>query len=163
MSNTVMFYTKDNPSYKKIDIASREIIKYCLEKKLGVLFNFLGYCDDLIAEINTNFYFIVSDDFIQLNSEFLTISNIMDIDSVSGKKQFCENFYFFDDIYNLLKSFKFKNIGLIVISNNSSSLESCKKKEIQSGRIVDCLYETIIKSKDEKHVYGFSNVSITFK
>ena len=95
MSNLVAFIIKDDLNYKTMDTLSRKIIKYCLNKKFGVLFNFLGYSQELINSLNPKLYFSLSDDFIQLNSEFLTTSNIEDIDSNHGKKLFLKQFAIF--------------------------------------------------------------------
>ena len=64
MSNVVLFYVKDNINYEDMNSISRKIVKYCLKKDLGVSFNFFGYCDEIVKELNPTMYFIVSDDFI---------------------------------------------------------------------------------------------------
>lgn len=62
MSNLVALIIKDDLDYKAMDTLSRKIIKYCLNKKFGVLFNFLGYSQELINSLNPKFYFSLSDD-----------------------------------------------------------------------------------------------------
>ena len=92
------------------------------KKNLGVIFNFLGYGENLIRELNPNFYFSISDDFFQLNSEYLNTTLIKEIDNGKGKKEFCKKFSFFDDISNIVNSFYIKNVSLLISCDGSVGL-----------------------------------------
>ena len=81
---------------------SNKIISFCLDKNIGAIFNFLGYGESLIHEANPTLYFSISDDFLQLNSEYLTTSEIENIECEKGKKEFYDNFSLLDEIYNVL-------------------------------------------------------------
>ena len=158
MSNMVLFFIEDDMDYEKMKHLSKKIIRYCLKKDVGVVFNFLGYGQDLIESIDPKFYFSVSDDFIQLNSEFLTTSDIRSIENDYGKKIFVERFSLFDDIYEILCDSNIKKSKLLISADGSTnSLEEFIVKKIANGSIAETLYESVIEKKDE-YAYDFPNI-----
>lgn len=88
MSSILVFSIRDKIEYENSVKISKKLISYCLSKNLGIIFNFLGYDENLIRSLQSTFYFSISDDFLQLNSEFLTTSDIMGIENEKGKKFF---------------------------------------------------------------------------
>lgn len=162
MSNIVVFLTKDKLSYEKSLKISNRIVSFCLNKNLGAIFNFLGYSETLIQEVDPTLYFSISDDFLQLNSEYLSTSEIKDIERDNGKKEFYEKFSFFDEIYNILVEFELRNISLIISSDGSA--EKISDFEIvasKSRTITEILYNTIINNY-ERYGYGFPTIVINF-
>lgn len=161
MSNLVAFIIKDDLDYKAMDTLSRKIIKYCLNKRFGVMFNFLGYSQELINSLNPKFYFSLSDDFIQLNSEFLTTSNIEDIDSYHGKKLFLKHFAIFDDIFAiLLNDFGLKKISLLIsVDGSADNLEDYSIININSNAVAETLYKSILAMKED-FAYDFPDIVI---
>ena len=161
MSNLVAFIIKDDLNYKTMDTLSRKIIKYCLNKKFGVLFNFLGYSQELINSLNPKLYFSLSDDFIQLNSEFLTTSNIEDIDSNHGKKLFLKQFAIFDDIFAiLLNDFGLKRMSLLIyVDGSADNIEGYSIININSNAVAETLYESVLAMKED-FAYDFPDIVI---
>lgn len=163
MSNVVLFYVKDNINYEDMNSISRKIVKYCLKKDLGVSFNFFGYCDEIVKELNPTMYFIVSDDFIQLNSEFLTTSNIFNIKAESGKIIFSKRFRFFNEIFKIFINNNLKDFGLLIMTDGSSeSINDCEVKKVHSANITETLFGSIIENKD-RFAYDFPNLLIKYE
>ena len=153
MSNLIIFSINEKPNHKKLVTLSKKLIKYCLTKDLGIIFNFLGYSHKLITQLTPSFYFSISDDFLQLNSEYLTTSNIKNIEKTSGKKFFNNKFSFLDDVYNILKNFGIKNITLLISRDDTINDIKEFKRVVKNNRpIVDILYEDII---NRQHEYGY--------
>ncbi len=160
MSKLVVFLIKDKADYEKSVILSKKIISYCLSKNLGVTFNFLGYSQELIHQLNPTLYFSISDDFLQLNSEYLNTSKIVHIEEDIGKKIFCDNFSFFDEIYSILVDLKFNNISLLISSDGSAEkIEDFKVINSESKPITEAIYESIINNK-ETYAYDFPDIIV---
>ena len=162
MSNIVVFIIKDKLSYDKSFMISNKIVSLCLNKNVGAIFNFLGYYETLIHEMDPSLYFSISDDFLQLNSEYLSTSEIENIECDNGKKEFYEKFSFLDEIYNVLVEFELRNISLIISSDGS--IEKICDLEIvasKSRAITEILYNIIIDNH-EKYGYDFPDIIINF-
>ena len=99
MSNMVVFFINDKIKYDKMVYISNSIVNICLNAKKGAIFNFLGYDEDLINQFNNDFYFSISDDFLQLNSNYCNVNDILNIDSYLGRERFKEKFLIFDDVF----------------------------------------------------------------
>jgi len=157
-----MFSIKDDKiKYNDLVKISKQLISFCLNKNLGVIFNFLGYDEELINKLESNFYFSISDDFFQLNSEYLNTSDIEVVESDEGKQTFYKKFSFFDEIYNILIESGINNISLLISCGGSSvELNNFKFKRKKEKSLVEILYETIIEEKDE-YAYGFPEIIIT--
>ena len=162
MSNLVVFLIKDKLSYEKSLMLSNKIISFCLDKNIGAIFNFLGYSETLIRETNPNLYFSISDDFLQLNSEYLSTAEIENIESDSGKKEFYEKFSFFDEIYNILVEFELKNMSLVISSDGSvEKISDLEIVDSKSRTITEILYKNIIDNH-AKYGYDFTDIVINF-
>lgn len=120
MSNLVVFLIKDKITYEQTVAVSNNIVRYCLENNKGALFNFLGYGEDLINQLAPSFYFSISDDFLQLNSNYLSSINNHFVKKTDNEKDFFSKFKFLDDIYALLQSAKIRKIQLLISSDGSS-------------------------------------------
>lgn len=161
MSNLVTFLIKDEINYEKSTFISNEIVSFCLRKNLGAIFNFLGYYENLIHETKPNLYFSISDDFLQLNSEYLSTSEIQQIETEKGKKEFYKKFSFLDEIYEILIKFKLKNISLIILTDGSINTISELEVVNSDKKITEITYNLIIDNP-EKYGYDFPNVIINF-
>ena len=159
MSSLVLFSINDKIKYKETIQLSKQLISYCLNKNLGVIFNFFGYSESLINQLHPNLYFCVSDDFVQLNSEFLSTSEIVHFKSIEGEKAFYEKFHFLDEVLNILIDFGLKEVNLIISCDECENIDNFLKIKKDSKSIVEILYESILSEKD-KHAYGFPNVMI---
>ena len=166
MSNLVLFYIKDNINYEAMDALSRKIVKYCLKNNLGASFNFFGYCDEEVKELNPTMYFILCEDFIQLNSEFLTTQNILNIQEKEGKDIFLKTFACFTEIFELLSKNNLKDFGLLIERSGIcwpiKSINDCEIKKVHSTNITEILYNSIIENKD-RFAYDFTNIHIKFE
>lgn len=163
MSKMVVFLIKDKINYEKSLLISKKIILYCLKNDLGSIFNFLGYSENLIIEANPTLYFSISDDFLQLNSEYLNTEKIECIEEEKGKREIYKNFSFLDEIYNILIDFKLGDISLILSSDGSTEkMSDFKSINSDSRKIVEIIYNSIIESKD-KYAYDIPNIIINFK
>lgn len=160
MSKMIVFLIKDEIGYEKSVLLSKRLISYCLDKNFGVMFNFLGYSHDLINKFTPSLYFSISDDFLQLNSEFLSTSNILYINEIEGKKEFCEKFSVLDDIYNILLNYKILNIKLL-ISSESKKINDFITVNCNSQKVTEIIYDSII-SNAENYAYDFPDLIINF-
>lgn len=160
MSALVTFFIKDDVEYTKSCKISKAIITYCLKNNKGAIFNYLGYSETLVSSIKSNFYFSISDDFLQLNSEFLTTQNIASILSKRGRKSFNKKFAFFDDVFDILQAYGLSNISLCVTKDGSvDSIDDFLEIKKQDKRYVDLLYDDII-SRSNIFAYDFTTVII---
>lgn len=162
MSNIVVFLVKDKLSYEKSLMISNKIVSFCLNKNVGAIFNFLGYRETLIHEADPTLYFSISDDFLQLNSEYLSTAEIENIECDNGKKEFYEKFSFLDEIHNVLVEFELKNISLIISSDGS--IEKISDLEIVASKtrtITEILYNIIVDNH-EKYGCDFPDIVINF-
>ncbi len=57
MSTLLVYSIKDDINYEQSASLSKKLVSYCLDKNLGVIFNFLGYSEDLISQLDSNLYF----------------------------------------------------------------------------------------------------------
>lgn len=161
MSTLLVYSIKDNINYEELVNLSKKLVYYCLDKNLGVIFNFLGYSEDLINQLDSNLYFTISDDFLQLNCEYITTSRIENIEKEEGKWTFLSEFSVLDDIYNMLIAFGLKNISLLISCDGSvTTLEEFKVKKKGSLTITEILYKSIIEEKD-MYAYDLPNIIIT--
>lgn len=156
MSALVAFVIKDDIKYEKLVELSKDLISYSLKNNIGVIFNFLGYAEELMRSLNAGLYFSVSDDFLQLNSEFLTVSEINDLESEQGKHYFYEKFTFLDNIYKRLIEFGCKKIEFIISCNGNPECitDEFLIKDKGGKAIVEILYDALIEVKD-KFAYSF--------
>jgi len=152
MSNLVLFTINDRLSYDQMLSLSNGLVELCLEKQKGVIFNFLGYEEDFIKKIDANFYFSISDDFLQLNSEFCDVCDILDLNSKEGKTKFVKKFSIFDEIYLFLIKNKVKNCKLYISDQDYDLSEY--KKVYYTGTITDCLYDYILTTEAESYSFG---------
>lgn len=165
MSNLVMFSIQDEIDYFNKVRLSELLIDYCLLNKKGVIFNFLGYSEDFISELHPHFYFSVSDDFIQLNSEFMTTCDIENIQNAKGKEKFIEKFSFLSDIFQILVDFGLLNFSLVIACDGSDDdIEDFDTKYINetTSSLTDVLYDHII-NMSHYYAYEFSNVIISYQ
>lgn len=161
MSALVGFFIKDDVEYTKSCEISKTIINYCLENNKGAIFNFLGYSEPLISSMNSHFYFSLSDDFLQLNGEFLTTQNIASILSKQGREAFNKEFSCFDDLFNILQNYGLSNISLVITKEaNVESIDEFIIIKKQNKRYVDLLYEDIV-SRSNIFAYDFTTLLIT--
>lgn len=160
MSKMLAFLIKDKINYETSVSLSKKLVLYCLEKNYGVIFNFLGYSQNLINEFSPSLYFSISDDFLQLNSEFLTTSYIERIEEQEGKKEFCKNFSILDDIYSILQSYKIGDIKLL-ISTDSEEINDFISANCDSRKVAEVIYDAII-SNAAIYAYDFPNMIINF-
>lgn len=158
MSKMLAFLIKEKINYETSILLSKKLVLHCLEKNYGVIFNFLGYSQKLIKEFSPSLYFSISDDFLQLNSEFLTTSYIECIEDKEGKKEFCENFSILDDIYSILQSYKIGNIKLL-ISTDSEEINDFISVNCDSRKVTEIIYDAIISNAD-MYAYDFPNMII---
>ena len=79
MSKTVAFFLHEDIKFEKLIELSNKLVSYCLNKKLGIIFNHLDWKTQFIKELDSNFYFIITDNFFEYNCDFLTAKNILDI------------------------------------------------------------------------------------
>lgn len=160
MSNIVLFSIVDNISYKKMHKLSNSLVKLSLLKKKGIIFNFLGYDEELIRRFNLSFYFSVSDDFLQLNSNFCNVCDILHLKSKNGKNKFKKKFAIFDDIYLHLLNNKINEFILIISDQDA---EVCDFTELTFNQDLpsDILYDYILTKENDS--YSFGAVIIRFK
>ena len=160
MSNLMIFAIKDNLKYDQSVLLSKKIISYCLNKNLGAIFNFLGYCDELIDQLGATMYFSISDDFIQLNSEYLSTSNINHIKQDSGKQKFIDKFSFLNEICDILCNFGLTKICVLISPDGGvHSIDDLKAVDKNTELLTDVLYQGILESHD-KYAYDFPNMII---
>ena len=160
MSNLVVFFVDDKLSYQTQNKLSRELVLYSLKRGIGVIFDFEGYADNIIQQMNSLLYFSVTDDFIQLNSMFLETGYKPYFNNSKGKKKFFKDFGFFDEIYSVLKKYGIKTIKLIVSHDGSvDDIKDLKVVDKKDKSIVQILYDDIIEEKD-KCAYGFTDLLI---
>lgn len=159
-----MFSIRDEIDYTKQVALSKLLINYCLSNGKGVIFNFLGYSENLLSELQPNFYFSVSDDFIQLNSEYMTTADINNIEKAVGREEFKKKFIFLDDIFDILVNFGLINFSLIVACDGSD--DDVNSFDIVSTNttprlITDILYAHVINNSSS-YCYDFSNIIINY-
>ena len=56
-----------------------------MKKSLEIIFNSLEQTTNFVEELNSNFYFIITDNFFEHNFDFLTTKNILNINKKDGK------------------------------------------------------------------------------
>jgi len=155
MSNILLFSIKDNIDYFKMVKISNSLVKLCINHKKGVIFNFLGYDNDLINRINDNYYFSISDDFLQLNSEFLTVEDILFLDTNKGKEEFTKKFSILDEVCLLLKKNNINKYDLIISDQDANFSDYIIISKIKSLP-TKFLYEYILTKKE--NAYSFDSV-----
>jgi len=72
MSNLILFGFNGHNDYDFLKKITNKLTRLALKNNKGIVFYFEGYGEDLINLLNFDFYFSVSDDFFQLNSNFVT-------------------------------------------------------------------------------------------
>lgn len=165
MSSLVMFSIQDEIDYSNEVILSELLINYCLLNKKGVIFNFLGYSEKLINELHPHFYFSISDDFIQLNSEFMTTCDIENIQNEEGKEKFIEKFSFLNDISQILVEYGLGNFSLIISCDGSDDDLNDFQRELiinHQKPLNEVLYNHIINN-NSNYAFDFSNVIISYQ
>ncbi|MBQ3066983.1 MAG: hypothetical protein IJD18_03035 [Clostridia bacterium] len=162
MSNLVAFLVYDTMEYEEMVAVSKSITKYCLNKDIGAIFNFLGYSEKLITELNPNFYFSISDDFLQLNSEWLSTSSIENIAEEEGKVEFCNKFSFLEDICAILDGYGLQCVKLLVSSSGTESIEDFLLVDAGLEPITNLLYKSVIENH-ATYAYGFPDIIINLK
>lgn len=149
MSNLVTFIvpreegTKHDYSfYKNVSI---QLIKIALKNNKGVIFNFEGYAQDLIDEFDSGFYFSLSDDFLQTNSNFASDFSICDFVTKEDRDKFKNVFHVFDDLANCLVQNKIFNFDLIIdLDGCEKSIDDFEIVHLFSTNISDAIYDTIL-------------------
>ena len=96
-----------------------------------------------------------------MNSEFLTTSNIENIDSNHGKKLFLKQFAIFDDIFAiLLNDFGLKRMSLLIsVDGSADNIEGYSIININSNAVAETLYESILAMKED-FAYDFPDIVI---
>ena len=162
MSNLAMFVIKQQEGldYLKLKKLSSDIVAFCLENDIGVIFNFEGYADKLIKEMDPWIYFEISDDFIQLNAEFLDTTDV-DFMSENAYNDFNSKFYMFDCIFDVLRKYEVQNIDLVISCDGSaetlSDFIAINKNE---DLYISTLYKAIL---DHKDVWAFEFPNLIIK
>ena len=130
-----------------------------MKNDIGAIFNFEGYADGLIKEIDPMLYFEISDDFIQLNAEFLDTTDISFL-SENAEKEFESKFYMFDGIYDILDKHNIEKIDLVISCDGSvDSLSDFIIVNKEDKKYSTLLYKAILDQKD-KWAFEFPNIII---
>ena len=161
MSNLVIFYF-DRARIVDYDHAkqlSDELVKLALANDKGVIFEFLGYDEEFIKSLGDKFYFAVSDDFIQLNSEFMNLCQIDDIGSPSGKETFLQEMKIFDDVSALLRSHGIDKFDLLISADNADCLDDFKIIYADNDCISQTLYRHLLDNLCSNG-YDFTDIII---
>lgn len=160
MSKTVAFFLHEDIKFEKLIELSNKLVSYCLNKKLGIIFNHLDWKTQFIKELDSNFYFIITDNFFEYNCDFLTAKNILDINQNNGKDNFYKSFSIFDEIYDILMDYSIKNISLLISNeSNENSINEFNQIKKENKLYVEILYDLLIK-ENTKYGYDFPNVLI---
>lgn len=161
MSNLVICYfdRKSIIDYNHVKQLSDELVKLALTNDKGIIFEFLGYDEEFIKSLGDKFYFAVSDDFIQLNSEFMNLCKIDDIRSTSGKGQFLQEMKIFDDISALLCSYGISKFDLLISTDNSDCLDDFKIISAKNDSISKVLYHHLLSNLCSNG-YDFTDIII---
>lgn len=153
MSNLVLIYLNKINNYDKMVAISNSLVKISLRHKKGIIFNFLGYDEILINQLDTNFYFSISDDFLQLNSNYCNVNDILDIESTMGKKKFKEKFAILDDVFVCLKKNNITNFSMLISEEfaNKNEFKIITENDIIPSNV---LYKYIVTRKQDSYSFG---------
>ena len=157
MSNLVIFYFNNVYDYDYYKDLSEKIIKVALKNKRGVIFNFEGYAEELIKQLGDVFYFSVSDDFLQLNSEFITQEISLDSDEKNLKNKYSQSMKVFDEITLLLKKNGINKFDLLIDTNEANSMSDFIIIDNSMVKISDTMYEYLTNNQNH---YPFEWASV---
>ena len=159
MSNLILFGFNGHNDYDFLKKITNKLTRLALKNNKGIVFYFEGYGDDLIDLLNFDFYFSVSDDFFQLNSNFVTTEDIIDIETNRGKKLFIKKFKIFDKIAVYLKKEGINDFYFVTDICGVMDIEDFTTISLRSTNITEALYKLITDNPKETS-YNFNDFFI---
>lgn len=145
--------------FNQLNQLAKEIIQYTLNNNLAASFND-DYDEELIKEIGTSNFFLMSDSFLYRHADFLdTTSLFLDGNIDKFRKEFFERFSFFTEIIKILFKFKILAIDIYLDITNCSSIEDFVAIETNQDDFLKDLFDSVIKYANE-YAYGFPTVKL---
>ena len=151
MSNLLLINIVEPIEYDKYRLLSNKLVKCALNNDLGVIFNPFMFDIDLTKQMKQ--YFIISDDFIQINSENIDTWRIKydNINDFAIKLK--NNLAYINEFIEIL--FNFTNQTDIYISNDNVSCENdFEEIRISKENVVNYIVDRTLKE------YGLSILSM---
>ena len=162
MSNILLFSFHPTCEYKQYKKITDGIVRLALKNDKGVIFNFLGYAEELIKSLGYKSYFSVSDDFFELNSEFLTTSDIEKIETQDGEKLFRRKFVVLDRIAHYLKENGIKEFDILIDTCCAEKAEDFTVLTCDGEDITGVLYDYVVAEKDSSAL-DFTSIIVRVK
>ena len=159
MSNLVSYLIKNKSNYSFDKKLSNELVNLALICNKGIVFNFLGYDEELINQFDHCLYFSITDDFLQLNSEFASNLIIYDFETKKGIMMFEKDFSIFDMVADHLYKNNIKEFDVIISTNEGVSKENLYLLTCNTTHLTKTMIDYLISNKD-KNGFSFEDVLI---
>lgn len=157
-----MFSFHPTCEYKQYKKITDGLVRLSLKNDKGVIFNFLGYAEELIKSLGYKSYFSVSDDFFELNSEFLTTSDIEKNETRDGEKLFRRKFAVLDRIAHYLKENGIKEFDVLMDTCCAEKAEDFTVLTCDGEDITGVLYDYVVAEKDSTAL-DFTSIIVRVK
>jgi len=135
--------------YEQMNMLSKELVEFVNKSSLGIHFNVLGYCHDLINEQKMSFFCLLSSSFLHYNAEFLSFP-FGEEWLVEDKEGFKKRYYFLIDIAKIIFSYNVNKLNIYLSEDGlSESKEDFICLNCNLSTLLDKMYNIILSLEKE--------------
>ncbi len=162
MSALCIFHLKEHSmSFEELNSLAREVVRCCLDRGLGVIFNSFDYAANIIAQGRMKNFFFLSDSFLYKNCDFLDAAITEDVTDLDiCRKEFLTRFSFLREILEILFRFPLRQAEVFVSTDGAAeNINDFIIEEVGHKAFLNALFESIYRYADR---YAYEIPSMRF-